>query len=43
MAADATEQAVLDAMLAADTVVGFQQHARLGLTAVLDSLVTRKG
>ncbi|MCC3747279.1 P1 family peptidase [Rouxiella badensis] len=43
MAADATEQAVLDAMLAADTVVGFQQHARLGLTAVLDYLVTRKG
>jgi len=38
MAADATEQAVLDAMLAAETVVGYQQHSRLGLSVVLDSL-----
>lgn len=41
MAADATEQAVLDAMLAAETVTGFQQHYRLGLAGVLDSLATR--
>ncbi|EIC85871.1 P1 family peptidase [Serratia sp. M24T3] len=41
MAADATEQAVLDAMLAAETVIGFQKHFRLGLAGVLDSLATR--
>ncbi|NMP26436.1 S58 family peptidase [Rahnella sp. SAP-1] len=41
MAADATEQAVVDAMLAAETVVGFQQHYRLGLAGVLDKLASR--
>lgn len=41
MAADATEQAVLDAMLAAETVTGFQKHYRLGLASVLDSLAAR--
>lgn len=41
MAADATEQAVLDAMLAAETVTGFQQHYRLGLASVLDALASR--
>ena len=43
MAADATEHAVLDAMLAAETVVGFQQHYRLGLSSVLDQLAAAKG
>lgn len=41
MAADATEQAVVDAMLAAETVVGFQQNFRIGLASVLDTLATR--
>lgn len=41
LAADATEHAVLDAMLAAETVVGFQQHYRLGLSGVLDALSAR--
>ncbi|WAT02652.1 P1 family peptidase [Rouxiella chamberiensis] len=42
MAADSTEHAVLDAMLTAETVVGFQQHYRLGLSSVLDELSARQ-
>ncbi|MGQ6595135.1 P1 family peptidase, partial [Serratia sp. IR-2025] len=37
-AADATEYAVLDALLSAEGVSGFQQHARAALGPLLDRL-----
>ncbi|MFX2442861.1 P1 family peptidase, partial [Serratia marcescens] len=37
-AADATEYAVLDALLSAEGVSGFQQHARMALGPLLDRL-----
>ena len=43
LAADATEHAVIDAMLSAETVCGFDGHFRLGLSKVLDSLANLKG
>ena len=43
LAADATEHAVIDAMLSAETVCGFDGHFRLGLSEVLDSLANLKG
>lgn len=43
LAADATEHAVIDAMLSAETVCGFDGHFRLGLSEVLDSLANFKG
>src|SRR5471032_11848 len=43
MAADATEHAVIDALLSAETVCGFDGHFRLGLSEVLDSLANLKG
>lgn len=43
LAADATEHAVIDAMLSAETVCGFDGHLRLGLSEVLDSLANLKG
>lgn len=39
MAADATEHAVIDALLSAETVCGFDGHFRLGLSEILDNLV----
>ncbi|MHC9393049.1 P1 family peptidase, partial [Serratia ureilytica] len=37
-AADATEYAVLDALLSAEGVSGFEQHARVALGPLLDRL-----
>jgi D-aminopeptidase len=37
-AADATEHAVLDALLSAESVTGFRGHHRPSLTEVLDKL-----
>ncbi|MEJ1267801.1 P1 family peptidase [Pantoea ananatis] len=37
-AADATEQAVLDALLSAEAVTGFRGHHRPSLTQILDKL-----
>jgi D-aminopeptidase len=34
-AAEATEQAIVDALFAAETVTGFMDHTRLALTTVL--------
>ncbi|VEC46687.1 Peptidase family S58 [Klebsiella aerogenes] len=39
-AADATEQAVLDALLSAEPVTGFRGHHRPSLTQILDRLTT---
>lgn len=39
-AADATEQAVLDALLSAEAVTGFRGHHRPSLTQILDRLTT---
>lgn len=39
-AADATEQAVLDALLSAETVTGFRGHHRPSLTQILDRLTS---
>lgn len=43
MAADATEHAVLDALLSAESVCGFGGHFRLGLSDILDRLANLKG
>ncbi|CAI0828476.1 P1 family peptidase [Serratia ficaria] len=40
-AADATEYAVLDALLSAESVSGFQQHSRAALWPLLDRLADR--
>jgi len=39
-AADATEQAVLDALLSAEAVTGFRGHHRPSLTQILDKLTS---
>lgn len=43
LAADATEHAIIDALLSAETVCGFDGHYRLGLTEILDNLANLKG
>ncbi|WP_421589527.1 P1 family peptidase [Rahnella aceris] len=43
LAADATEHAIIDALLSAETVCGFDGHYRLGLSEVLDALANQKG
>ncbi|MFS7314425.1 P1 family peptidase [Rahnella rivi] len=43
MAADATEHAIIDALLNAETVCGFDGHYRLGLSDVLDNLANSPG
>lgn len=43
LAADATEHAIIDALLSAETVCGFDGHYRLGLSEILDALAHQKG